>query len=102
MGYENTQTYQVEVAILIEHQILTTTAQGNVWQLEERINNQILEVKGVGELTICISMIIIIIIIFPYINSIKKEKAKIIEYYHFYKTKHHFYMYMSNQVNLAL
>ena len=30
MGYENTQTYQVEVAILIEHQILTTTAQGNV------------------------------------------------------------------------
>ena len=30
MGHENTQTYQVEVAILIEHQILTTIAQGNV------------------------------------------------------------------------
>ena len=38
-GNENTQTYQVEVVILIYHQILVTYLQGNVQQLEGRINN---------------------------------------------------------------
>ena len=37
--------YQVEV-ILILNQILITYLQGNVWQQEGRINNQILGVKG--------------------------------------------------------
>ena len=45
MGDENTQTYQVQVAILIQHQILVT----NLQQLEGRINNQILGVKGLKE-----------------------------------------------------
>ena len=31
---------------MIEHQILVTDLQGNVLQLEERINNHILGVKG--------------------------------------------------------
>ena len=43
---ENTQTYQVEAAILIKHQALITKLQGNVQLLEGRINNQILGVKG--------------------------------------------------------
>ena len=43
---ENTQTYQVEVVILIEHQILVTYLQGNVQQLEGRTDNQIMGVKG--------------------------------------------------------
>ena len=30
IGNENTQTYQVEVIILIQHQILVTNLQGNV------------------------------------------------------------------------
>ena len=29
-GIENTQTYQVEIVILIKHQILVTNLQGNV------------------------------------------------------------------------
>ena len=37
MGDENTQTFQVEVVILIKHQILITNSQGNVWQREGRI-----------------------------------------------------------------
>ena len=41
-GNENTQTYQVEVAILIQHQILITNLQGNEKHLESRIKNQIL------------------------------------------------------------
>ena len=45
-GNENIQTYQVEAAILIQHQVLITNLQGNVQQLEGRINNQILGVKG--------------------------------------------------------
>lgn len=48
MSDENTQTFQVEVVILIKHQILITNLQGNVWQFEERIYNQILGVKGVS------------------------------------------------------
>ena len=43
MGNENTQMYQVEVIILIKHQILITYLQGNVLQLEGRINNHILD-----------------------------------------------------------
>ena len=38
--------YQGEVVILILHQILGTNLQGNVLQLERRINNRILGVKG--------------------------------------------------------
>ena len=38
--------YQVEVVILIKHQILATNLQGNIELLEGRINNQILGVKG--------------------------------------------------------
>ena len=45
-GNENTQTHQVEVVILIKHQILIINLWENVWQLEGRINNQILGVKG--------------------------------------------------------
>ena len=44
MGNENIQTYQVEVVVLIAHQILITKLQGNVLQLEMRIKNQILRV----------------------------------------------------------
>ena len=42
----NTQTNLVEVVILIQHQILITNLQGDVLQLEARINNQILGLKG--------------------------------------------------------
>ena len=45
IGNENTQTYQVEVLILIWHQVLITNLQGNLYQLEGRINSQILRVK---------------------------------------------------------
>ena len=45
-GNKSTQTHQVEVVILIKHQILIINLWGNVWQLEGRINNQILGVKG--------------------------------------------------------
>ena len=46
-GNENTQTNRVEVVILIQHQILVTAdLQGDVSQLEGRINNQILGLKG--------------------------------------------------------
>ena len=41
---ENTQTHQVEIVILIKHQILVTSLQGNVQQLEGRIDNQIMGV----------------------------------------------------------
>ena len=37
---------QVEVVILIYHKIVATNLQENVYQLEGRINNQILGVKG--------------------------------------------------------
>ena len=37
--------------ILIQPQILITNLQGNVWQLEERINNPILGVKGLMPVT---------------------------------------------------
>lgn len=36
------QTYQVEVVILFKHQILIINLHGNVYQLEGRINKQIL------------------------------------------------------------
>ena len=41
-----TPCYQGEVVTLIKHQILVTNLQGNVWQPEGRINNQILGIKG--------------------------------------------------------
>ena len=44
-GNKNTQTNQVEV-FLIQHQILITYLQGDVLQLEGRINNHILGLKG--------------------------------------------------------
>ena len=53
IGYENTQIDQVEVVILIWHQILVTTLHGTVLQLEGRIINQIL---GVKKLTACYSV----------------------------------------------
>ena len=40
------QTYHVEAAILIKHKVLITNLQGNVQQLQGRIDNQILRVKG--------------------------------------------------------
>ena len=45
-GNENAQIDQLEVVILIWHQILKTTLHRNVSQLEGRINNQILGVQG--------------------------------------------------------
>ena len=45
-GNENTQTNRVQVLIVIQHQILVIHLQGNVLQLEGRINNQILGLKG--------------------------------------------------------
>ena len=45
-GNENIETYQVETAILIQHQVLITNLQANVNQLEGRINCQILGFKG--------------------------------------------------------
>ena len=44
MGNKNIQTYQVEVVVLIAHQILITKLQGNVLQPEVRMKNQILGV----------------------------------------------------------
>ena len=44
-GNENIQSSQVEVVVLIQHQILITYLQGNVWQLEGRINIQISGIK---------------------------------------------------------
>ena len=44
IGNENTQTHQVEIVILIKHQILVTSLQANVQQLEGRIDNQIMGV----------------------------------------------------------
>ena len=41
---ENTQTYQVEVVVLICHQILVTDLQRNMYQLEGRVNHQIFKV----------------------------------------------------------
>ena len=43
---ENTQTYQVEVVVLIKYQILVTNLQGCLHQLEGRINDQTLGFKG--------------------------------------------------------
>ena len=45
-GNENTESYQVEIVILIKHWILITNSQGNVYQPEGRIKNQILGVKS--------------------------------------------------------
>ena len=44
--YENTQTYLAQEVILIWHQNLLANLQRNVKQLEGRINNQILRLKG--------------------------------------------------------
>ena len=44
-GYENSRNYQIQVVTLIQHQIIFNNLQGNVQQLEGRIENQILEVK---------------------------------------------------------
>ena len=48
-GHENIQTHQVKVVFLIWHNILITYLQGNVLQLEGRINNQIFGVKGLKQ-----------------------------------------------------
>ena len=56
MSDENTQTFQVEVVILIKHQILITNLQGNVWQREGIINDQILGVKGLKYLKLLIQI----------------------------------------------
>ena len=45
-GNENIQTNRVEVVILIQHQILVINLQVDMLQLEGRINNQILGLKG--------------------------------------------------------
>ena len=45
--YEHFQAYQVEIVILIWHQILLTNLNRSVWQQEERIDHQILGDKGV-------------------------------------------------------
>ena len=45
-GNENIQTNRVEIVILIQHQILVINLQVDVLQLEGRINNQILGLKG--------------------------------------------------------
>ena len=45
-GNENIQTNRVEVLIVIQHQILVINLQRDVLQLEGRINNQILGLKG--------------------------------------------------------
>ena len=37
-GNENTQIYQVQVVVFLQHQILVIDLQGNVKQLEGRIN----------------------------------------------------------------
>ena len=47
MGHKKTKTYQVEVVIFIQ-QILVTNLQRIGEQLEGRINNQILGVKGLS------------------------------------------------------
>ena len=44
---ENIQTHQVRFITLIEHLTLVINLQGNVQQLEGRIDNQILGVKGI-------------------------------------------------------
>ena len=46
MSDENTQTFQVEVVILIKHQILITNLQGNVWQQREELTIRSWELKG--------------------------------------------------------
>ena len=46
MGNENTQTYQVEVVILIQHKILVFNSPENGYQLDGRINNQTFGDKG--------------------------------------------------------
>ena len=43
-GKENIKTYQVEVFILIQHQILTVYLQGNVLEIGWRVKKQILGV----------------------------------------------------------
>ena len=48
-GNENTQTHQVKDITLIENHIFLTNSNGNVQQLEGRINNQILGVKGLNK-----------------------------------------------------
>ena len=62
---EMIQTYQVKAVILIWHQVLTTNLQGNVQQLEGRINNQILGVDGLKEqflvLTCCCALYVHVI-----------------------------------------
>ena len=44
-GDENIETYQVEAAILISHQVLITNLQGNVWQLEGELTIRSWELK---------------------------------------------------------
>ena len=44
-GNENTQTYRVEVVILVKHQILVINLRGHLLQLKGRINDRILGVR---------------------------------------------------------
>ena len=60
------QTYQVEAAIQIQHQVLITNLQGDVQQPEGRINNQILGVKGLKASNLD----------FPKITTPQKKKQK--------------------------
>lgn len=48
MGNEKTQTYQEKVFIFIQHQLPVTSLQGKVWQLEGRIDNQVLGVTSIA------------------------------------------------------
>ena len=45
-GNDNTLTYQVEVVVVISLLFPVANLLGNVQQLEGRLNNQILRVKG--------------------------------------------------------
>ena len=68
MANENTQThYQEEVFVLILHQILVTNLQRIVKQQEERINNQILVVKGLRR---SVKLITRYVFYFPWIQRL--------------------------------
>ena len=68
MANENIQThYQEEVFVLILHQILVTNLQRIVKQQEERINNQILVVKGLRR---SVKLITRYVFYFPWIQRL--------------------------------
>ena len=59
-GNENTQTYQEEVVILIYHKKTYKKLQVNVYQVEGKINNQTLGVKGLNHHHYYQSVVIIV------------------------------------------